>query len=370
MSAQGTSTRSCSSTRARSTRSTRAASPRATCSASWRRGLVFGERSSVVVDPAEERIRSEFAGVRRSYIPLHAVLRVDEVEKQGVSKISRSRGATWRSFPCRSTRPAAIPARASRLAGALRLARQRQPRQRGAVEADGTCVMLDCGLGLREIEARLAARGPRPGRRRCHPRDSRALRSHRRRGALRGAAPHPGAGHGRHGAGLSRPAAAAAGADQRARALRGGRPLRSRPCRCRTMRASPASSCSATARRGSASSRISAAPPSTWSTAWRAATRWRWSATTTRRCWRVGPYPAALKRRVGGDLGHLSNSQAAVLLAALDTARLRHVVALHLSETNNTPALARAALAGVLGCAPADEVGVADQARAWTGASL
>lgn len=54
--------------------------------------LVFGERSSVVVDPAEERIRSEFAGVRRSYLPLHAVLRVDEVEKQGISRISSAEG--------------------------------------------------------------------------------------------------------------------------------------------------------------------------------------------------------------------------------------------------------------------------------------
>jgi phosphoribosyl 1,2-cyclic phosphodiesterase len=80
----------------------------------------------------------------------------------------------------------------------------------------------------------------------------------------------------------------------------------------------------------------------------------------------AGPYPAALKRRVGSDLGHLANSQAAALLAELDCVRLRHVVALHLSETNNTPALARAALAAVLGCAPAD-VGVADQAAglAW-----
>ncbi len=79
-----------------------------------------------------------------------------------------------------------------------------------------------------------------------------------------------------------------------------------------------------------------------------------------------GPYPAALKRRVGGELGHLANSQAAALLGALDLARLRHVIALHLSETNNTPALARAALAGVLGCDPAD-IGVADQAAglAW-----
>jgi phosphoribosyl 1,2-cyclic phosphodiesterase len=80
----------------------------------------------------------------------------------------------------------------------------------------------------------------------------------------------------------------------------------------------------------------------------------------------AGPYPEALKRRVGGDLGHLANSQAAALLAALDTTRLRHVAALHLSAKNNTPALARAALAGVLGCAPAD-IGVADQAAglAW-----
>jgi len=61
--------------------------------------LVFGERSSVVVDPSEERIRSEFAGVRRSYIPLHAVLRVDEVEKQGVSKISSAEGGNVAQFP-------------------------------------------------------------------------------------------------------------------------------------------------------------------------------------------------------------------------------------------------------------------------------
>jgi hypothetical protein len=61
--------------------------------------LVFGERSSVVVDPAEERVKSEFAGVRRSYIPLHAVLRVDEVEKQGVSKISAVEGGNVAPFP-------------------------------------------------------------------------------------------------------------------------------------------------------------------------------------------------------------------------------------------------------------------------------
>ncbi len=54
--------------------------------------LLFGERSSVVVDPSEEKIKSEFEGVRRTYLPLHSVLRVDEVEKEGVSKISKADG--------------------------------------------------------------------------------------------------------------------------------------------------------------------------------------------------------------------------------------------------------------------------------------
>jgi len=61
--------------------------------------LVFGERSSVVVDPAEERIKAEFAGVKRSYLPLHSVLRIDEVRKQGVSKISTLEGANVAQFP-------------------------------------------------------------------------------------------------------------------------------------------------------------------------------------------------------------------------------------------------------------------------------
>jgi hypothetical protein len=61
--------------------------------------LVFGERSSVVVDPAEERIKSEFAGVKRSYLPLHAVIRIDEVQKHGVSKISVLEGGNVAQFP-------------------------------------------------------------------------------------------------------------------------------------------------------------------------------------------------------------------------------------------------------------------------------
>jgi hypothetical protein len=61
--------------------------------------LVFGERSSVVVDPGEERIKSEFAGVTRSYLPLHAVIRIDEVRKQGISKISALEGGNVAQFP-------------------------------------------------------------------------------------------------------------------------------------------------------------------------------------------------------------------------------------------------------------------------------
>lgn len=73
-----------------------------------------------------------------------------------------------------------------------------------------------------------------------------------------------------------------------------------------------------------------------------------------------GGYPAHLKRRIAGRFGHLDNTAAAGLLAALDVSRLQHIVAAHLSQQNNTPALAQAALAGVLGCAEG-WVGVADQ---------
>lgn len=73
-----------------------------------------------------------------------------------------------------------------------------------------------------------------------------------------------------------------------------------------------------------------------------------------------GPYPEALKARVGGALGHLSNSQAADLVRRIYTGCLQHLVAAHLSEKNNTQALAREALADALGCDP-EWVAVADQ---------
>ena len=53
---------------------------------------VFGERSSVVVDPSEEKIKTEFDGVKRTYLPMHSILRIDEVEKEGASKISKAEG--------------------------------------------------------------------------------------------------------------------------------------------------------------------------------------------------------------------------------------------------------------------------------------
>ena len=63
--------------------------------------LVFGERATVVVDPTEERIKGEFDGVKRTYLPLHSILRIDEVKKQGVSKITalEGGGANVSQFP-------------------------------------------------------------------------------------------------------------------------------------------------------------------------------------------------------------------------------------------------------------------------------
>jgi phosphoribosyl 1,2-cyclic phosphodiesterase len=82
-----------------------------------------------------------------------------------------------------------------------------------------------------------------------------------------------------------------------------------------------------------------------------------------------GPYPQTLKARVGGAFGHLDNDQAAQLLGGLKHDGLRHVFAAHLSRQNNTPALARAALAGALDCAP-DWIGVADQEAGFDWRSL
>jgi len=49
--------------------------------------IIFGERSKLVVDPSEEQLKSQFSGVKRTYLPLHSIVRIDEVEKEGKNKI-------------------------------------------------------------------------------------------------------------------------------------------------------------------------------------------------------------------------------------------------------------------------------------------
>ena len=62
-------------------------------------GFLFGERRHMVVDPSEERLKAQFQDVSRTYIPLHSVIRVDEVEKQGVGKITEVKGGNVTQFP-------------------------------------------------------------------------------------------------------------------------------------------------------------------------------------------------------------------------------------------------------------------------------
>lgn len=62
-------------------------------------GLVFGARNRVVVDPGEERLEREFEGVRRFYVPMHSVIRIDEVEKRGAARISEAGKGTVTPFP-------------------------------------------------------------------------------------------------------------------------------------------------------------------------------------------------------------------------------------------------------------------------------
>ena len=76
-------------------------------------------------------------------------------------------------------------------------------------------------------------------------------------------------------------------------------------------------------------------------------------------------YPDFLKRRVGGQHGHLSNVQAAAALGALHHDRLNTVVAAHLSERNNRPELVTRAFAAVLGCGEADVLLAERHGRGW-----
>jgi len=68
--------------------------------------LVFGERSTLVLDPGEERIKSEFSGVKCTMLPMHSILRIDEVKKQGQAKISTIEGGNVAQFPMSMYQPA------------------------------------------------------------------------------------------------------------------------------------------------------------------------------------------------------------------------------------------------------------------------
>ena len=61
--------------------------------------IIFGERTAILVDPSEERLKSEFAGVQRTFVPIHAVIRIDEVEKEGANKIHAVSEGNVAPFP-------------------------------------------------------------------------------------------------------------------------------------------------------------------------------------------------------------------------------------------------------------------------------
>lgn len=62
--------------------------------------IVFGEQSALLVDPVEEKLKTEFKSVKRTYVPMHNIFRIDEVESQGVAKIhSRSSDTNVAQFP-------------------------------------------------------------------------------------------------------------------------------------------------------------------------------------------------------------------------------------------------------------------------------
>lgn len=55
-------------------------------------GIIFGERSKLVVDPSDERLKAEFSGVKRTFIPIHSIIRIDQVDKEGQNKVISGTG--------------------------------------------------------------------------------------------------------------------------------------------------------------------------------------------------------------------------------------------------------------------------------------
>ena len=50
-------------------------------------GIIFDEHTELLVDPTEEKLKAEFAGVEKTYVPMHSIIRIDEVSKHGSNKI-------------------------------------------------------------------------------------------------------------------------------------------------------------------------------------------------------------------------------------------------------------------------------------------
>lgn len=61
-------------------------------------GFIFGSQTELVIDPSEDKLRQQFAGVARSFVPMQAIIQIDEVDKRGVAKISDADG-TVTAFP-------------------------------------------------------------------------------------------------------------------------------------------------------------------------------------------------------------------------------------------------------------------------------
>ena len=74
-------------------------------------GFIFGERSKLLVDPTEEKLKGEFTGVKRTYIPIQAIIRIDEVEKAGLNKIlsEADSGGKVTPFPVNIVPPGHTP---------------------------------------------------------------------------------------------------------------------------------------------------------------------------------------------------------------------------------------------------------------------
>ncbi len=64
--------------------------------------LVFGARSTLVVDPSEDALKREFDGVERIHVPMHAVVRIDEVKHAGAARVRAGKEQSsniLRAFP-------------------------------------------------------------------------------------------------------------------------------------------------------------------------------------------------------------------------------------------------------------------------------